>query len=122
MGVLSMAAMIDASCSKCGRRFGWYGTMANMPACRRCGFRPPQEALDKEEAKMREMEERMLTHPKDANAETWRKQRVDAGLTLRRAAKLLGVFPKDLSAMEQGDLTPSADLLERMAKIYEVGP
>ena len=116
-----MPAMIDAQCPKCGRRFGWFGRMANRPACPRCGNRPPQEELDKADAEMAAFEQRLLTHPKDADAEMRRQQRIDAGLTLRQAAKLLGMTPTDLSAIEQGNAIPPSETCDKMAEIYGVG-
>lgn len=116
-----MTAMIDASCPKCGRRFGWCGSMSNRPACPKCGHRPPQEELDSAEAEMEAMEKLILTRPRDASIEMRRQQRVAAGLTLRQAAKLLGMTPADLSAVEQGRMEPAPELLEKMSEVYGVG-
>jgi ribosome-binding protein aMBF1 (putative translation factor) len=116
-----MSMMIDAQCSKCARRFGWSGTMAQRPACPRCGFRPPQADLDAAARKMEEYSERLRTHPANAGAEMRRQQRVDAGLTLRQAARLLDVMPSVLSEIEQRVITPTPEFLERMAQIYGVG-
>jgi len=40
-----MNAMIDITCPKCQRRFGWRGSMLNRPACPQCSHRPPAEEL-----------------------------------------------------------------------------
>lgn len=116
-----MTAMIDATCPKCRRRIGWCGTMSNRPACPRCGHRPPQPELDAAEAEMQAIEERLLTHPKDASGDMRRQQRVDAGLTLRQAAKLLGMTAQHLSDTENGRAEPSLELLEKMKDVYGAG-
>lgn len=116
-----MTAMIDASCPKCGRRFGWCGTMANRPACPRCGHRPPQEELEAAEAEMKAMEEQLLTHPRDAGGAMLRKQRVGAGLTLHQASGLLGLSAVELSRIERGLVRPSEELAAKMADVYGTG-
>lgn len=30
-------AMFDATCTKCRKRFGWFGTLAEKPKCPKCG-------------------------------------------------------------------------------------
>lgn len=117
-----MTAMMDGRCTKCGRRIGWCGTMSNMPACPKCGHRPPQADLDADEAEMEAFREQLRTHPKNADADMRRKQRVAAGLTLRQAAKLLGMGPNQLADLEHGreELTP--EMAELMAQVYGVGP
>lgn len=50
-------AMMDASCQKCGKRFGWRGSVADAPPCPRCGTRIPGEALARDEALIRESRE-----------------------------------------------------------------
>ncbi len=42
-------AMNDATCGKCGRRFGWYGRLVNRPPCPDCGDVVPQSQLEKEQ-------------------------------------------------------------------------
>jgi len=84
--------IIDAQC-KCGKRLGWSGTMRNRPACPACGHRPPQAELDAAADQMDAVRERLRTYPGNASAGMRRQQRVDAGLTLRQAAKLLGIAP-----------------------------
>ena len=116
-----MAAMIDVSCPKCRRRFGWCGTMRNQPSCPRCGHRPPQAELDAAEDVMTYFAEQLRTHPGLASAEMRRQQRVDAGLTLRQAARQLGITAVELSDYESCRAEPSAALCERMAAIYGVG-
>lgn len=32
----TVRGMFDATCSKCKKRFGWYGTLFDKPPCPRC--------------------------------------------------------------------------------------
>lgn len=114
-----MSMMIDASCPKCRRHIGWCGTFRNQPACS-CGYRPPQADLDAAADRMEADRVRMATHPGKASADMRRQQRVDAGLTLRQAAKLLDVYPLHLSDTENCRAEPSAELCEKMATIYGI--
>ena len=95
--------------------------MRNRPACH-CGHRPPQEELDTISARMEAFQERLRTHPGKASADVRRLQRIDAGLTLRQAAKLLNISPVELSDYESCRAEPSAAVCERMAEVYGVGP
>jgi len=67
------------------------------------------------------MRELLAKHPIKASHDERRRQRVAAGLTLRQAAKLLGIFPSDLSDYENCRSEPSAELCEAIAKVYGVG-
>lgn len=62
--------------------------------------------------------ERLRTSPERASGQVRRQQRIDAGLTLRQAAELLGVHPTDLSQMEQGIRTPTPEFAALMADVY----
>jgi DNA-binding XRE family transcriptional regulator len=115
-----MPTMIDVTCPKCGRRIGWCGSMANRPACPACGHRPRQADLDAVEAKMQEIRDRAATHPRDAKGDTLRRQRLDAGLTLRKAAELLGISAKSLSDLESGRAEPMLALAADMARVYGI--
>lgn len=95
-----MAGFFDASCSKCHKRFGWMGGMQDKPACPKCGYREPQKELEAADAKLRHYRELLAKRPLDSKGEERRQQRVVAGLTLRQAAKELGIFPSDLSDYE----------------------
>lgn len=44
--------------------------------------------------------------------------RVNAGLTQRQAAKLLGINPDTLSRYESGHIAPRVDMIEKMSKLY----
>lgn len=50
--------------------------------------------------------------------EKWQKARVAAGLSLRQAAKELGVMPSELSDYEQCRKTPSEEFARKMADCY----
>ncbi len=41
----SPAMMIDVSCSRCGKRYGFHGRVLDQPPCPRCGHAPPLEGL-----------------------------------------------------------------------------
>ena len=114
-----MPSMTDATCSKCHRRIGWSGGMANRPACPSCGYRPPQEELDAADAEMRRAEELLLSRP---NASVCREQRIAAGLTLLQAAKMLGINGFQLSELEWGRAEIDAAMEQKMADVYKVGP
>ena len=124
---------IDAQCRRCRKRIGWFGRAIDQPACQRCGLTPDRAAIERDQAEMDQFREiltelqkknpnrEILTElqKKNPNWKTWRKARVDAGLTLRNAAKLLDVTPTDLSDIEQGRKTPSEALTGRMARCYQ---
>jgi len=37
----------DATCLKCGHRYGWQGKLTDKPACPKCGQEPNREELAK---------------------------------------------------------------------------
>lgn len=112
-----MPSMIDARCERCGRRYGWCGEMRDQPPCPKCGHRPEQAALDAAQAQMDETERLIFSEP---SQELCGRQRVAAGLTLRQAAKLLGVEPRDLADVEHGRAPLMPDLAAKMAELYGV--
>ena len=65
-----------------------------------------------------EEKHRLRTRP---NASVSRQHRITAGLTIRQAAKLLGMGPNQLADLEHGreELTP--EMAELMAQVYGVG-
>jgi ribosome-binding protein aMBF1 (putative translation factor) len=117
-----MPMMIDVQCSKCSKRFGWSGSFATRPPCPRCAHRPPQAELDAIDARMAADDERRRTDPMAATAETLRRQRVDAGLTLRQAAAVMGMAPSDLSDVENGRSPLAEETAAKMRTAYGVGP
>lgn len=112
-------AFIDATCPKCRKRIGWYGRIVDHPTCPRCGHRPDQANLERTQAEADKFTE-LLAALQEVNPgwEKWREARVAAGLTLRQAAKLFGVGPRELSEIEQGRTQPSQALAEQMARCY----
>lgn len=54
-----MSAFNDATCGRCGRRFGWTGEMKDRPKCPRCGHRPPQKELDEAQREMDKFREEL---------------------------------------------------------------
>lgn len=108
-----MSGFIDATC-KCGKRIGWCGGMGDRPACPKCGYRPPQAELDASETEMQAMMDRLFAEPREA----CQQQRKDAGLTLRNAAKLLGLTPHELSNYEWGREPLPDAVAEKMREAY----
>lgn len=113
-----MNAFFDAVCPRCRLRFGWQGEIGDRPDCRRCGYRPAQATLDAAQVEMDRFRELLRTR----DVVKIREQRVAAGLTLRTAAKLLGVFPTDLSNWETGEEPLPEPHKETMVKIYGLNP
>lgn len=112
-------SMIDASCPKCGKRFGWSGSMIDRPPCPRCGHQLPKEELEAADAAMDAFEERLCElRAANPDYDKWRSARVAAGLTLRQAAKILEVDPVTLSDIERGENKPSEALAARMLNCY----
>jgi uncharacterized Zn finger protein (UPF0148 family) len=58
--------MIDATCPKCGRRFGWQGKMVDRPDCT-CGHNFPKAELEAADA---ELEKSMKELAAQLKAET----------------------------------------------------
>lgn len=113
-----MPGFFDASCPKCGKRFGWSGEITNRPPCPRCGHQIDMAALEADQKEMEAFRDLLLSKP---TAELCGKQRVAAGLSLRTAAKLLGVTPSLLSDIENGRTELSAEMAQKMASMYDVG-
>ncbi len=118
---MATVGFFDVQCSKCRKRFGWSGRFVDRPACPRCGHRPPQTELDADQAELDRHRAVMRTHPGDAGPDGLREQRISAGLTLRQAAKMLAVFPSELSDIENGRRALDPELAGRMADVYDCG-
>ena len=114
-------AMIDVSCPKCGRKFGWFGTMKDRPPCPRCQHQLPQAELDEAELRMADLRRRIDTHPKDAKDRDLMEMRKLAGLTLRQAAAQLGIAPSELSDYEWCRKPLPPEMAEKMSETYGCG-
>jgi len=68
---------------------------------------------------MKRFEEMLASRP---GSKVCRQQRIAAGLTLRKAAELIGVMPSVLSLMEQGRMPIDEPVQNKMAEVYGVGP
>lgn len=55
-----MPAFMDATCSKCGKRFGWVGKVTDRPACPNCGDRPSDESLQADEEELNDFKELLI--------------------------------------------------------------
>ncbi len=57
---MTAAGFYDAECSKCRRRIGWAGTLADRPPCSNCGDPGPSaKEVEKAEAEMEKMRNRL---------------------------------------------------------------
>ena len=54
-----MRAMFDASCPKCGKRFGWRGEAIDRPPCPACGHQIDRAVIERDQAEI-EKSRRML--------------------------------------------------------------
>jgi hypothetical protein len=61
-----MSAFIDMTCGKCKRRYGWFGNLMDANPCPHCGWKPDKKELAKDEALMKEMEEKILNKKKES--------------------------------------------------------
>lgn len=63
--------MCDASCPKCGKRFGWAGGPLRCPPCPRCGHEIDRAALEHDQAEIDRARESMLADgPETASGRT----------------------------------------------------
>ncbi len=115
-------AMLDATCPKCNRRIGWYGTVLDRPACRHCGHQIDRAALQADHDQVAEFRRLLALAPHQASGTDLRAQRIAAGLTLRQAALRLQISGLDLSRIESGIDRPDEKLATRMGNVYDVGP
>ena len=54
-----MNGFMDATCPKCRKRFGWFGTIMERPACPRCGYQVPAQDLERDEKELAKAREEM---------------------------------------------------------------
>lgn len=55
-----MPAMNEATCPKCGKRFGWIGRVVAAPACPRCGQVLDKASLERTAEKLAEAERKFI--------------------------------------------------------------
>jgi DNA-binding transcriptional regulator YiaG len=119
-----MTGMFDVTCEKCGKRFGWGGKLTDRPPCpvAHCGYRPPAAELASIEAKMEESFRLDELHPKDATPDELGAKRKLTGLTIRQAAKLLGLADHlAIVEWEAGRSRPTAEQAEKLHTLYSGG-
>jgi DNA-binding transcriptional regulator YiaG len=120
-----MPSFFDATCGKCGRRFGWCGEFADKPACPRCGYdhsRPKDKASDAKDAEtIRKTMAYLKLHPRDATPAQLIEMRRLSGLTFGQAARRLGCGHEALMDIEDGKAALPADLAGKMAELYGCG-
>lgn len=75
---MSRVGFIDAKCVKCSAHVGWFGSMANKPACRKCGFREPQSDLDEAEKLMNAYFEKAAKERRARDDKEWAEDQPDA--------------------------------------------
>lgn len=106
-----MPAFIDATCQRCGRRFGWMGELTNpAPACPGCGF---SGKLDRNKRKTVESQP-----PQPRTPDGFFMARRRAGLSFWQAAEALTVSQDELMRIEDGRADPGEQVLARMKEAY----
>lgn len=116
-----MTAMFDARCPKCRRRIAWAGEIIDRPACTKCGHRPDNESLQKDQAEMTETLRLMALHPRRASVGDLARMRELAGISLAQASVILKVNAQELLGIESG-LTPVSDAIaDKMSRAYGCG-
>jgi len=55
-----MIAMMDATCPRCKKKFGWRGTFLTRPPCPRCGHDIPQAQKQADHETMQEWHREMF--------------------------------------------------------------
>ena len=65
--------------------------------------------------------ELLLSDPDDVDGATVRHERRSAGLTVRQAAKILGISAVELSRIEQGVAWVDDGMAAKMREVYGVG-
>lgn len=117
-----MNAFFDASCRKCGAHIGWNGDPRAMPNCHKCGAAPDQRAVESDAKAIEDFRELMAERPLSATHPRLRKMRLASGLTLRKAAELLGLTGTDLTSIENGERPLTPELSSKMVDVYGMNP
>ena len=109
----------DASCSRCGKRFGWTGKMSDCPPCPRCGYRPHQDEINSDINTLREAGEffREWANRKEVES-CWTQMRFSAGLTVVQASKQLEIPCSILVSIEAQEASPLPWLQQKINQIY----
>ena len=68
-----MGALVDATCPKCRKRFGWAGEMIDRPPCPRCGHQLPLEELKAADEEMEVFRQQLLSRKENRDRGTDRK-------------------------------------------------
>lgn len=63
-----MIALLDATCPKCKKRFGWSGSLMNRPPCPKCGHTIPKEELEADQKELDKLEQELLERKRKRNA------------------------------------------------------
>lgn len=117
-----MNAMMDASCPKCGKRFGWHGHVTDRPPCPRCAHQIPRADLEAEAGKIDEFMRLYDTHPKDASPADLAAMRKMSGLTVGQVARQLGLPDRvEPVEWEAGRRRPTVEQCERLSELYGCG-
>jgi PHP family Zn ribbon phosphoesterase len=64
-----VSAFMDATCPRCGRRFGWTGKAMDRPPCPKCGHVMARELLKKTDELMEEFEKKLARRNKEKSGE-----------------------------------------------------
>ncbi|HVP10930.1 MAG TPA: hypothetical protein VMV94_07030 [Phycisphaerae bacterium] len=111
--------MCDAKCKKCGRHFGWSGSVQDAPSCPRCGAKLSQDDLEHDQAVIDEFRQFLRERPARTGAMAyWNRARFAAGLSTGQAAGLLGVPLSELVAINEGRADPLPAFAAQMRRVY----
>lgn len=135
----TIMAFNDATCPKCGNRYGWMGTLLEKPPCDKCGFLETAEELEKvhqeEQLLYKELMSDLVTTG-DKKAETavlsevavfkmLKKQAVDLkrkreslGWTTQDVFELTSLRPKLIEMIESGTRIPTEEQLKALWSLY----
>lgn len=60
-----MSSFNDATCPKCGKRFGWQGNMVDKPQCPKCGHTDDPAELAEADAEMERIKKELFGDDND---------------------------------------------------------
>jgi DNA-binding transcriptional regulator YiaG len=93
----------------------------DRPDCPRCFAKPDPAALESDAAKIDDFRRLIALKPAEAAPSDLKKMRVQAGLTLGQAARLLGIERATLAACEAGLTQLGQEEASKMSELYECG-